>query len=135
MAENKQESEEQNANSYFSSSVFYILALIVVVIAAFTSIQSFQPFRDYVENLMPFTARERIFHGRMFTKEELSKFTGADERDVYLAILGDVFDVTKGRKHYGVGGGYHFFAGKHWSMTVYAPVSCANGPGFDSYME
>ncbi len=29
-----------------------------------------------------------------------------------LAILGQVFDVTKGRKHYGKDGGYAFFAGK-----------------------
>ena len=102
---------DKTERSKSSSTFFYFLALIIVVIATFASIQVFQPFRDYVENLMPFTARETIFHGRIFTKEELSQFTGANDGDVYLAILGDVYDVTKGRKHYGVGGGYHFFSG------------------------
>ncbi|ETN68726.1 hypothetical protein NECAME_15664 [Necator americanus] len=32
-------------------------------------------------------------------------------RPVYLAILGRVYNVDKGKKHYGKGGGYHFFAG------------------------
>ena len=100
-----------------SSSFFYILAFIVVVIATFATIGVFQPFQDYVESFMPFTARETLFHARLFTKEELSKFTGADEGDVYIAILGDVFDVTKGRKHYGIGGGYEFFSGKFRSIV------------------
>ena len=102
---------DKTERSKSSSTFFYFLALIIVVIATFASIQVFQPFRDYVENLMPFTARETIFHGRIFTKEELSQFTGANDGEVYLAILGNVYDVTKGRKHYGVGGGYHFFSG------------------------
>ena len=102
---------DKKPKSSTSSSFFYILAFIIVVIATFTTIGVLQPFRDYAEHLIPFTAREAIFHGRLFTKEELSKFTGADDGDVYLAILGDVFDVTKGRKHYGVGGGYGFFSG------------------------
>jgi len=48
---------------------------------------------------------------QLFTKEELSKFTGEENTRVYLAILGEVFDVTKGRKHYQKGGGYGFFSG------------------------
>ena len=102
---------------YSITTFFYILALIIVVIATFSTVGVFQPFRDYVEGLMPFTARETIFHGRLFTKEELSTFTGVDNGDVYLAILGEVFDVTKGRRHYGVGGGYEFFSGWCWSCS------------------
>ena len=102
---------DNNPKSGTSSSFLFILSFIIVVIATFTTIGVLQPFRDYVEHLIPFTARETIFHGRLFTKKELSQFTGADDGDVYLAILGDVFDVTKGRKHYGVGGGYGFFSG------------------------
>lgn len=50
----------------------------------------------------------------IFSAEELSKFNGdKGSPAIYLAILGQVFDVTKGSKHYGPGGGYHAFAGKY----------------------
>ncbi|VDO46663.1 unnamed protein product, partial [Brugia timori] len=33
-------------------------------------------------------------------------------KGTYLAILGRIYDVQKGAKHYGPGGSYHFFAGR-----------------------
>ncbi|CAL1539005.1 unnamed protein product [Lymnaea stagnalis] len=48
---------------------------------------------------------------KIFTKDELATFKGENNGKVYLGIVGHVFDVTKGRKHYGPGGGYEFFAG------------------------
>ncbi|XP_055883380.1 neuferricin-like [Biomphalaria glabrata] len=50
-------------------------------------------------------------HIRIFTKDNLALYKGDNNGDVYLALAGYVFDVTKGRKHYGPGGGYEFFAG------------------------
>ena len=48
----------------------------------------------------------------MFTKEQLALFDGTrPSKPIYLAILGKVYDVQKGSKHYAPGGGYHFFAG------------------------
>ncbi|GFR72107.1 neuferricin-like [Elysia marginata] len=47
----------------------------------------------------------------VFSREELSKYKGMNGGDVYLALLGNVYDVTRGRKHYGPGGGYSFFSG------------------------
>jgi hypothetical protein len=48
----------------------------------------------------------------IFTPEQLSLFDGTRQsKPVYLAILGQIYNVDKGRKHYGQGGGYHFFAG------------------------
>ncbi|XP_048412872.1 neuferricin isoform X4 [Stegostoma tigrinum] len=50
---------------------------------------------------------------RLFTKSELSRYTGEKgSPGLYLAILGQVFDVKKGKKHYGPGGSYSFFSGK-----------------------
>ncbi|KAJ3369186.1 hypothetical protein GGF31_005467 [Allomyces arbusculus] len=50
---------------------------------------------------------------RIFTPEELKQYDGTDpSKPIYLAIMGDVFDVTEGRSYYGPGGGYHFFAGR-----------------------
>lgn len=49
---------------------------------------------------------------RVFTKEELAKYKGEDGSDIYIALMGRVFDVTRGRDFYGPGGGYAFFSGK-----------------------
>ncbi|WKY02087.1 hypothetical protein Q1695_015809 [Nippostrongylus brasiliensis] len=49
---------------------------------------------------------------QILNAEQLSLFDGTRaSRPVYLAILGRIYNVDKGRKHYGKGGGYHFFAG------------------------
>ncbi|KAG0759387.1 hypothetical protein G6F29_004453 [Rhizopus arrhizus] len=50
---------------------------------------------------------------RIFTEKELLKYDGTDPSlPIYLAIDGEVFDVTKGRGWYGKGGSYHHFSGK-----------------------
>ncbi|KAL0994770.1 hypothetical protein UPYG_G00126950 [Umbra pygmaea] len=55
---------------------------------------------------------------RLITKDELSLYIGEeDSNGLYLAILGQVFDVEKGMKHYGPGGSYNFFAGKDASLA------------------
>ncbi|KAE8701064.1 Membrane-associated progesterone-binding protein 4 [Hibiscus syriacus] len=50
---------------------------------------------------------------KLFSAQELALSNGTDESlPILLGILGSVFDVTKGKSHYGVGGGYHHFAGR-----------------------
>ncbi|KAL4075672.1 cytochrome b5-like heme/steroid binding domain-containing protein [Scleroderma yunnanense] len=50
--------------------------------------------------------------GRLFSESYLATFDGRDEtRPVYLAIDGDVFDVSSNRRTYGPGGPYHHMAG------------------------
>ncbi|KAI8575024.1 hypothetical protein K450DRAFT_263724 [Umbelopsis ramanniana AG] len=47
------------------------------------------------------------------TEQELAKYDGTNPSlPVYIAIDGDVFDVTKGKGWYTPGGSYHFFAGR-----------------------
>lgn len=49
----------------------------------------------------------------LFTKQDLSKYNGENnDIPIYLSILGSIYDVTKGKKHYGKGCAYNFFAGK-----------------------
>lgn len=49
---------------------------------------------------------------RVLSSHELSLYDGQEgSRGLYLAILGQVFDVHKGYKHYGPGGPYHFMTG------------------------
>mmetsp|Transcript_52244 Transcript_52244/g.77375 ORF Transcript_52244/g.77375 Transcript_52244/m.77375 type:complete len:189 (+) Transcript_52244:89-655(+) len=50
---------------------------------------------------------------RIVTEEELKTKTGAGGTgDIWLSVLGEVYDVTSGRSFYGEGSGYGFFAGK-----------------------
>jgi predicted heme/steroid binding protein len=49
---------------------------------------------------------------RQYTDADLNEFDGSDPtKPIYLAINGTIYDVSAGRKHYGPGGSYHFFAG------------------------
>lgn len=49
---------------------------------------------------------------RVLSCLELSLYDGQEgSRGLYLAILGRVFDVQKGYKHYGPSGPYHFMTG------------------------
>ncbi|XP_040908258.1 neuferricin [Toxotes jaculatrix] len=55
---------------------------------------------------------------RILSRHELSLYNGEEgSKGLYLAILGQVFDVHKGHKHYGPGGAYHFMAGKDASLA------------------
>lgn len=52
-------------------------------------------------------------YGRLFTPDELAPFVGQPKgTPLYIAILGDVFDVTTGGKFYGKGESYEHFAGR-----------------------
>jgi hypothetical protein len=46
----------------------------------------------------------------LFTTSALKKYTNLND-GLYLSILGQVFDVTNGAKHYGPGETYHVFTG------------------------
>ncbi|KAM7398492.1 hypothetical protein PAMA_006413 [Pampus argenteus] len=55
---------------------------------------------------------------RLLSRRELSLYDGEEgSRGLYLAILGQVFDVHKGHKHYGPGGAYHVMAGRDASLA------------------
>jgi len=54
----------------------------------------------------------------LFTKDLLSNYNGSDDKsDIYISILGSVFDVTKGRKFYGNGCTYNALAGRDASVS------------------
>lgn len=63
-------------------------------------------------------ASPKVDTNRVFTKEELAKYKGEDGADIYIALMGRVFDVTRGRDFYGPGGGYSFFSGKATTFSV-----------------
>lgn len=48
----------------------------------------------------------------LLSLNELAKFDGIQNDKLYLSILGSVFDVTKGAKHYKSGETYNYFVGE-----------------------
>jgi predicted heme/steroid binding protein len=49
---------------------------------------------------------------KQYTDADLKAYDGTNpDLPILLAVNGTIYDVSKGRKHYGPGGSYHFFAG------------------------
>ncbi|KAF9434050.1 hypothetical protein BGZ76_008649 [Entomortierella beljakovae] len=59
-------------------------------------------------------ARKQI----VLTQKQLAQYDGTDlSKPIYIAIMGEVFDVTNGRSYYARGGGYGFFSGRDASRA------------------
>ncbi|XP_063916710.1 neuferricin [Zophobas morio] len=76
----------------------------------------------YYPSFVPFLAKfapqkPNPKNSRLFTPEELQLYNGNDKPELYLAVLGKIFDVSKGSKHYGPGKAYNFFVGKDASRS------------------
>ncbi|XP_073526424.1 uncharacterized protein [Phyllobates terribilis] len=95
-------------------SVFILLAIVTAFLAIVIQFApSGCPFPH-----SPSTASTSAPGNRLFTAEELSLYNGTDESlPILLGILGSVFDVTKGRSHYGPRGSYSKFAGRDASRS------------------
>jgi predicted heme/steroid binding protein len=56
----------------------------------------------------------------VFTASELAKYNGVDPKlPIYLALDGYIYDISKGREFYQVGGPYHDLAGKDSSKELH----------------
>ncbi|CAM6091104.1 unnamed protein product [Calypogeia fissa] len=63
-------------------------------------------------------AAPNLLRTKIWTPEELAKYSGTDAtRPLLLGVLGSVFDVSRGKRHYGPGGGYHHFTGRDASRA------------------
>jgi len=76
---------------------------------------------------------------RLFTPEELKQYRG-DNPKLMIAVLGEVYDVSKGKKFYGKGGGYEFFSGvdgsrafKTGDFSEKGLVADVSGMSFEDY--
>ncbi|WRT63249.1 uncharacterized protein IL334_000152 [Kwoniella shivajii] len=54
---------------------------------------------------------------KMFTPQSLALYDGKEDRPVYLAIDGTVYDVSSNRRIYGKGGSYNMMAGRDASRA------------------
>ncbi|XP_017113455.1 neuferricin homolog [Drosophila elegans] len=108
------------------------LFVVAAVLAGFYHTEIRQFLRRHTDDYLnqggipvAFQADDEV--GTLFTPAELAQFNGEQEgRPLYLALLGSVFDVSRGIKHYGSGCSYNFFVGRD------ASVSFISGD-FDSY--
>jgi len=104
--------------------VVWRISVIVGAIAVFLTLPAFRAQRDTITSLLtmywfngvgPSTSAHGVVRtgiDTMFSLEELNMYDGSDSsRGIYLAVLGSVYDVSAGRRHYGPGGSYAFFSG------------------------
>lgn len=89
--------------------VYYILMPVaVVIISGLLTFMATRQDKGTTSNTTQ-TSKKHI----LLTAEELAKHDGSDPKiPVYIAILGRVYDVEKGRRHYEAGSGYNVFAGR-----------------------
>ncbi|XP_038215706.1 neuferricin [Zerene cesonia] len=52
------------------------------------------------------------------TQEELAKHNGDEHKELYLAVMGSIFDVSSGKIHYAKGRSYHYFIGKDGTRAL-----------------
>lgn len=91
----------------------YFWATVAISVVSY-SVLNFDQVREFFAGRFQRRAEAGDAGGRLFTVEELAAFNGDQ---LYLAILGSVFDVTKGARHYEPGGGYHGFIGRDASKA------------------
>ena len=112
---NRRASHRDNDAVFSKVSRAFILWSVAAVLIAglliFTLIRQFtNPFANPNHSE---TAKATIKPKPLLTEEELSKHDGSNPSiPIYISILGRVYDVDKGRRHYEVGSGYNVFAGR-----------------------
>ncbi|XP_043938836.1 neuferricin isoform X1 [Protopterus annectens] len=112
----------------------WVFALICVVVGIYFSSNPY-----FISNISKYVAhqfslwtafQDPVQSGtlRLLMKEELAQYTGnKDSPGLYLAILGQVYNIEKGWKHYGPGGSYSFFAGRDASRAFVTGDFTENG--------
>ena len=107
---------ERDNDAVFSkvSATFMLWSVAVMLIAVLLIFAVTRQFANPFANPNNSeTAKATIKPKPLLTEEELSKHDGSNPSiPIYISILGRVYDVDKGRRHYEVGSGYNVFAGR-----------------------
>ena len=86
--------------------------LVLVLLAATRYLTPFSSFQSLLPTKIYPTSPPQVAL-RAVTQSELAQHVGQPAGSpIWISILGEVFDVTPGARHYGPDGGYHFFAGR-----------------------
>lgn len=87
---------------------YIVLPIVIVIISVAVLFFSNQKAINQVST--PSSSSKK---GIIMSATELAKHDGSDPNiPVYIVILGRIYDVEKGRRHYGKGSGYNVFAGR-----------------------
>lgn len=95
---------------HFLRQHFFIILCCVITAVLWPNLR-----KHFVTELEEFQASSQVNPDddiRLMTVEELTQFDGVHNKQLFLSILGSVYDVSKGIKHYGPGGTYNYFVGK-----------------------
>ena len=93
--------------TYVIIVVLSILVLVTLKNLLFSTVTQIELEKEIDPNAEP----EETTVIREFTPRELSNFNGFDLEKIYIAVKGNVYDVSKGRQFYGPSGPYSNFAG------------------------
>lgn len=88
--------------------MYFKLSVAVCFIAALLFYYNYD-FSHFTRSIKPEVSKP---DQSLYTENELSKFNGVDSELLYLSIMGKVYDVTKGSKHYGPDANYYIFIGQ-----------------------
>lgn len=69
---------------------------------------------------------------RVVTQEELESKTGENDSEIWLSVLGEVFDVTEGKSFYGKGMSYSGLSGKDCSLGYVTGIFTAEEAAKDT---
>jgi predicted heme/steroid binding protein len=95
--------------------VFIFLVILNVLVLGFVTF--FWIKSDLQVKAKSKTVQSKI---KLFTVQELSRYDGVNPKlPIYLALDGYVYDVSKGREFYKVGGPYHDLAGRDASKELH----------------
>ncbi|KAE8146545.1 cytochrome b5-like heme/steroid binding domain-containing protein [Aspergillus avenaceus] len=96
--------------------VMTIASPINLILLSLFIILIYTQFRPKAPVTLPKSPAPIVF--RTFTPTTLLPFNGTEDKPVYLAVRGRVFDVSPGRNFYGPGGPYENFAGRDASRGL-----------------
>ena len=114
----------------YDKNAFSAYAPLQPLVTLFEKLEHFSPFIEFLEDdNWAASVSEKTPEAdvpketesiveKILTKEDLKKYDGSEgSPGIYLAMLGQVFDVSKAPQFYGPNGGYGFFAGRDASRA------------------
>lgn len=86
---------------------------IILVVSVFVLLVSLYltQYSVILKTFFAYLFDQNINSERLFTAKGLQRYNGTEVAELYLAILGVVYDVTRSSQHYGAGKTYNVFVG------------------------
>ncbi|XP_050345292.1 neuferricin [Nymphalis io] len=96
------------------SNLKYIIVTVTIAIVAII-------LRKYVSINYTLNTESRLKQTNgplVLSNAELAKYDGIHVDKLYLSVIGNIFDVTEGKKYYAKGSAYHYFIGKDGTRAL-----------------